>query len=135
VLDDVEVSVEASIGIAVMGEHADAPNILLQRADTALAHARSHHNSVEIYSPELDQFDASRLTLLSEVRCALERGEFILQYQPQIELQSGRITGVETLVRWHHPEHGMLVPLRFIPLIEQTSGSPSSPRASRPKRS
>jgi diguanylate cyclase (GGDEF)-like protein len=121
VLDDVEVSVEASIGIAVMGEHADAPNILLQRADTALAHARSHHSSIEVYSPELDQFDASRLTLLSEVRGALGRGEFVLHYQPQIELASGRITGVEALVRWRHPEHGVLAPPRFIPLIEQTA--------------
>jgi diguanylate cyclase (GGDEF)-like protein len=121
VLDDVEVSVEASIGVAVMGEHADAPNILLQRADTALAHARAHHRSIEVYSPELDQFDASRLTLLSEVRGALERGEFVLQYQPQIELQSGDITGVEALVRWHHPEHGVLAPTEFIPPIEQTA--------------
>jgi diguanylate cyclase (GGDEF)-like protein len=121
VLDDVEVSVEASIGIAVMGEHADAPNILLQRADTALAHARSHHSAIEVYSPELDHFDAPRLTLLSEVRGALGRGELHLAYQPQIELPSGRITGVEALVRWHHPEHGVLAPPRFIPLIEQTA--------------
>jgi diguanylate cyclase (GGDEF)-like protein len=121
VLDDVEVSVEASIGIAVMGKHADAPNVLLQRADTALAHARSHHSAIEVYSTELDQFDAARLTLLSEVRGALGRGEFLLEYQPQIELQSGRITGVEALVRWHHPKHGVLAPPRFIPLIEQTA--------------
>jgi diguanylate cyclase (GGDEF)-like protein len=121
VLEDVEVSVEASIGIAVMGEHGDAANVLLQRADTALAHARSHHSSVEVYSPGLDQFDASRLALLSEVRGALGRGEFLLAYQPQIELPSGRITGVEALVRWQHPEHGLLAPPRFIPLIEQTA--------------
>jgi diguanylate cyclase (GGDEF)-like protein len=121
VLDDVEVSVEASIGIAVMGEHADSPNILLARADTALAHARSHHSAIEVYSAELDQFDASRLTLLSEVRGALARGEFLLEYQPQIELPSRRITGVEALVRWHHPEHGVLAPARFIGLIEQTA--------------
>jgi diguanylate cyclase (GGDEF)-like protein len=121
VLEDVEVSVEASIGIAVMGEHADAPNVLLQRADTALAHARSHHSSIEVYSPELDQFDASRLALLSEVRGALGRGEFLLAYQPQIALPSGRITGVEALVRWQHPVHGLLAPPRFIPLIEQTA--------------
>jgi len=121
VLEDVEVSVEASIGIAVMGEHGDAANVLLQRADTALAHARSHHSSVEVYSPGLDQFDTSRLALLSEVRGALGRGEFLLAYQPQIELPSGRITGVEALVRWQHPEHGLLAPPRFIPLIEQTA--------------
>jgi diguanylate cyclase (GGDEF)-like protein len=120
-LDDVDVRVEASIGIAVMGEHADAPNILLQRADAALAYARSHHSGIEVYSPECDHFDAKRLKLLTEVSGALERGEFILQYQPQIELQSGRVTGVEALVRWHHPEHGMLAPAEFIPPIEQTA--------------
>ena len=121
VLDDVEVRVEASIGIAVIGEHADRPNVLLQRADAALAHARSHHSGIEVYSPECDHFDATRLKLLTEVSGALERGEFILQYQPQIELESGRITGVEALVRWHHPEHGVLAPPEFIPPIEQTA--------------
>jgi diguanylate cyclase (GGDEF)-like protein len=121
VLDDVEVRVEASIGIAVMGEHADAPNVLLARADAALAQARSHHSGIEVYSPECDHFDATRLKLLAEVSGALQRGEFVLQYQPQIELQSGRITGVEALVRWHHPEHGVLAPAEFIPLIEQTA--------------
>ncbi len=121
VLDDVEVRVEASIGIAVMGEHADAPNMLLQRADAALAYARSHHSGIEVYSPECDHFDSKRLKLLTEVSGALRRGEFILQYQPQIELESGRITGVEALVRWHHPEHGVLAPAEFIPPIEQTA--------------
>ncbi|HEY4812825.1 MAG TPA: EAL domain-containing protein [Solirubrobacteraceae bacterium] len=104
-----------------MGEHADRPSVLLQRADAALAHARSHHSGIEVYSSECDHFDATRLKLLAEVRGALERGEFVLQYQPQIELQSGRITGVEALVRWHHPEHGVLAPPEFIPLIEQTA--------------
>ncbi len=121
VLDDVEVRVEASIGIAVMGEHAHGPNVLLARADAALAYARLHHSGIEAYSPECDHFDATRLKLLTEVSGALERGEFILQYQPQIELQSGRITGVEALVRWHHPEHGVLAPAEFIPPIEQTA--------------
>jgi EAL domain-containing protein (putative c-di-GMP-specific phosphodiesterase class I) len=103
------------------GEHADVPNVLLQRADAALAHARSHHSGIEVYSPECDHFDATRLRLLAEISGALGRGEFVLQYQPQIELQSGRITGVEALVRWHHPLHGVLAPPEFIPLIEQTA--------------
>jgi diguanylate cyclase (GGDEF)-like protein len=121
VLDDVEVSVEASIGIAVMGEHADTPNVLLARADAALAHAKSRHSAVEVYSPECDHFDAAGLMLLNDVRGALDRGEFVLQYQPQIDLQSTNITGVEALVRWHHPVHGLLAPVKFIPLIEQTA--------------
>lgn len=121
VLEDVEVSVEASIGIAVMGEHADAPAELLQRADAALAQARSHASGIEVYSAECDHFDAGRLLLLSQARSALARGEFVLHYQPQRDLATGRITGVEALVRWDHPQHGLLAPVRFIPLIEQTA--------------
>jgi diguanylate cyclase (GGDEF)-like protein len=121
VLDDAEVSIEATIGIAVMGVHADAPNVLLQRADAALSHARARCTGVEVYSAECDHFDAARLALLGQVRGALARGEFVLHYQPQVDLRTGSITGVEALVRWHHPVHGLLSPPRFIPLIEQTA--------------
>ncbi|HEX4116106.1 MAG TPA: GGDEF domain-containing phosphodiesterase [Solirubrobacteraceae bacterium] len=120
-LDEIEVAVEASVGVAVIGEHAKTPCELLQRADAALAHARSRRSSIEVYAPECDHFDAERLRLLSQVRGALGRGELILHYQPQIELQTGEVTGVEALVRWHHPTHGLLAPAKFIPLIEQTA--------------
>jgi EAL domain-containing protein (putative c-di-GMP-specific phosphodiesterase class I) len=76
---------------------------------------------VEVYSPSCDRFDAASLRLLGEVRGALERGEMILHYQPKADLRSGRITGVEALVRWEHPEFGLLAPARFIPLVEQTA--------------
>jgi diguanylate cyclase (GGDEF)-like protein len=121
VLDDLEVAVEASIGVAVIGEHAKTPGELLQRADAALAHARSRRSSVEVYSPECDHFDAERLMLLSQVRGALTRGELVLHYQPQIDLQTQKVIGVEALVRWDHPLHGLLAPPKFIPLIEQTA--------------
>jgi len=121
VLDGVALNVEASIGIAAIGEHARGADALLERADVALAHAKARCSRVEVYSPEHDRFDATRLMLLGEVRGALERGEFVLHYQPKVELQSRRITGVEALVRWRHPEHGLLSPPRFIPLIEQTA--------------
>jgi diguanylate cyclase (GGDEF)-like protein len=121
VLGDVALNVEASIGIAVLGVHADDPHLLLQRADAALAHARTLHSRVEVYSPECNRFDAERLALLGQVRGALERGELVLFYQPKIDLQSRRVTGVEALVRWRHPERGLLTPEQFIPLIEQTS--------------
>jgi len=121
VLDGVALNIETSIGVAVMGEHAEDPQQLLQRADAALSHARSHGTRVEVYSAESDQFDASRLMLLGQVRGALERGEFVLHYQPKLDLRSGRVTGVEALVRWRHPEHGLLLPARFVPLIEQTA--------------
>ena len=120
-LDGVALNVEASIGIAVMREHAEDLDTLLQRADLALARARSHRSRVEVYSPEYDGFDATRLTLLGQVRPALERDEFVLHYQPKIDLETKRITGVEALLRWRHPEHGLLPPLKFVPLVEQTA--------------
>jgi diguanylate cyclase (GGDEF)-like protein len=121
VLDGVALNVEASIGIALMGEHAARPDLLLQRADAALAHARSHSSRVEVYSEACDRFNATRLMLLGQVRGGLERGEFVLFYQPKLDLQTRRVTGVEALVRWRHPEQGLLYPSTFIPLIEQTA--------------
>jgi diguanylate cyclase (GGDEF)-like protein len=120
-LHEVALDVEASVGVAVLGEHADDAGVLLQRADLALAHARSHGSRIEVYSPRLESSDAGRLKLLGQVRGALAAGEFTLHYQPKVDLQTRRITGVEALVRWRHPELGLLAPDRFIPLIEQTS--------------
>jgi diguanylate cyclase (GGDEF)-like protein len=119
--DGVALNVEASIGIALAPDHANAADELLQRADMALDRARSQRGRVEVYSPERDHSGAERLALLGEVRPALERGEFTLFYQPQIALRTGRVTGVEALLRWRHPQHGMVPPLQFISLIEQTA--------------
>ena len=121
VLDDVEVRVEASIGIAVIGEHADYPTCCCSDP-TPRSHMHAHATAgSRCTRPNATTSTPTRLKLLTEVSGALERGEFILQYQPQIELQSGRVTGVEALVRWHHREHGVLAPAEFIPLIEQTA--------------
>ena len=120
-LDEVTLDVEANVGIAVLGEHADDAGVLLQRADLALAYARSHGSRVEVYQPGMERSDAGRLKLLGQVRGALAAGEFVLHYQPKVDLQSRRITGVEALVRWQHAELGLLAPDRFVPLIEQTS--------------
>jgi diguanylate cyclase (GGDEF)-like protein len=119
--DGVALNVEASIGIALVPNHARDADKLLQRADMALDRARSRRGRVEVYSPEHHRSGAERLALLGEVRPALERGEFTLFYQPQIALRTGRVTGVEALLRWCHPERGMIPPLQFISLIEQTA--------------
>lgn len=120
VIDAVALNVEASIGIAVPDEQPESSDLLLQRADTALAHARSRASRVHLHSSS-DDFDPSRLILLGQVRGALEREEFVLHYQPKVDLQRGRITGVEVLVRWQHSEHGLLGPGAFIPQIEPTA--------------
>jgi diguanylate cyclase (GGDEF)-like protein len=120
-LEGVALNIEASIGLALAPQHAGALDALLQRADVALDRAKAHRSRVEVYSSEYDHFDAARLTLLGQVRPALERGEFILHYQPQADLRSGKVTGVEALLRWAHPERGLVPPLQFIPLIEQTA--------------
>lgn len=94
---------------------------LLRHADAALARAKSKRSRVEICSPVFDTFDPARLLLLGQVRRALEGDEFELHYQPKIDLRDGRVTGVEALLRWRHPEHGLLTPMNFIPLVEQTA--------------
>ncbi|MGA7703430.1 MAG: EAL domain-containing protein [Solirubrobacteraceae bacterium] len=120
-LEGVSVNVETSIGIALAPDQAGDAETLLRRADMALAHARTYRGVVEMYSAEHDHFDTARLKLLGQVRPALERDEFVLFYQPKIDLETGRVVGVEALLRWRHPQRGMLAPLEFMPLIEQTA--------------
>ncbi|MGA9284579.1 MAG: EAL domain-containing protein [Solirubrobacteraceae bacterium] len=120
-LEGVAVNVEASIGIAVAPDQANDAETLLRRADMALAHARTYRGVVEVYSAEHDHFDTARLKLLGQVRPALDRAEFVLFYQPKIDLSTSRVVGVEALLRWRHPQRGMLAPLEFMPLIEQTA--------------
>jgi len=121
VVDDLALNVEASIGLAVAADGEQKLDELLQHADAALAHARSRHTRVEVYSPELERFDPARLKLLGQVRQALERGEFELHYQPKVRLADRRVCGVEALLRWRHPEQGLLMPAAFISLVEQTA--------------
>ncbi|HEY2767829.1 MAG TPA: EAL domain-containing protein [Solirubrobacteraceae bacterium] len=120
-LDDVALNVELSIGVAFSPHHAREAGALLQRADLALDRARARRGRIEVYSPEHDRSSSERLALLAEVRPALEREEFVLFYQPKLDLASGRVTSVEALLRWQHPTRGMVAPLQFISLIEQTA--------------
>jgi diguanylate cyclase (GGDEF)-like protein len=117
----VALNVEASVGVALVPDHARDADEALQRADLALDRARARRGGVEVYDPEHHRSGAERLALLGEIRPALEREEFELYYQPQIALRTGRVTGVEALLRWHHPQRGMVPPLQFISLIEQTA--------------
>jgi diguanylate cyclase (GGDEF)-like protein/PAS domain S-box-containing protein len=111
----------ASIGIAVAPEDGVDAAALLKHADIAMYRAKSKgRNNYQFFSPETSSANIEQLMLESALRKALERGEFTLHYQPIIDLETGAPVGVEALVRWQHPEHGLVSPAKFIPLAEET---------------
>jgi len=114
------VDVHASIGIAAFPQHGVAAEELLQRADVAMYVAKRSGNSYSVYSAEQDPYDAKRVVLMADLRQALERRELLIYYQPKVNLTSGRLVGLEALVRWDHPERGWVPPGEFIPLAERT---------------
>jgi diguanylate cyclase (GGDEF)-like protein len=113
--------VTASVGIACYPIDGKDANTLLKNADIAMYRAKEMHgNYVMFYSAEMGSRASERLTMINELRLALERGEFVLHYQPRLNLATGLITGCEALIRWQHPERGLLAPGLFIPLAEET---------------
>jgi len=116
-----ELFVSASIGISIYPSDAKDPKVLLKNADIAMYLSKEQgRNRYEFYTPALDNRHLERLELESSLRRAIERGELFLEYQPQMEIETGEIIGMEALVRWHHPEKGLIPPGRFIPLAEET---------------
>ncbi len=118
---DEEIFVTVSMGISVWpGDGATAAD-LLQNAEVAMNRAKqSGRNRCEYYEAAMNAHAAKRIALESGLRRALERKEFVLHYQPKVNLRSERIVGVEALIRWRHPEHGLIAPADFIPLLEET---------------
>ncbi len=115
-----EVFLGASIGIALYPEDGTDPAELVRRADIALHRVKEQGgNATEFYAAELGEQLSERRMISKHLRRALERQEFVLHYQPQLDLTSGRIFGVEALIRWQHPELGLVPPDRFIPLAEE----------------
>jgi diguanylate cyclase (GGDEF)-like protein len=111
--------VSASIGIAISPEHGHGRSDLLRRADVAMYRAKARRSGVELYDPADDPHSLERLALVSELRRAFGQGQLVLHHQPKLDLASGEVTGVEALVRWQHPERGLLYPDVFIPLAER----------------
>jgi diguanylate cyclase (GGDEF)-like protein len=119
-INGITVEIDASIGVSMYpADGPDAP-VLLQHADVAMYSAKRAHAGVAAYEPELDLNSANKLTLQSDLRHGIGRGELVLHYQPKVELATGRPSGMEALVRWQHPQLGLLGPDKFIPIAEES---------------
>ncbi len=116
-----EYHVTASIGISTCPGDGEDVQSLLKNADIAMYRAKEQgKNNFQFYSEALNVHTVERLALESDLRRALERDQFVLHYQPKVDIHSGRIASVEALVRWQHPERGLVAPMDFIPLAEET---------------
>ncbi len=116
-----DMEVTASIGVALYPRDGDHGEVLLRYADIAMYRVKEHgRNSVRCFVPEMGSSAISRLDMEAAMRRGLERGEFLLHYQPKIDLASQRIVGAEALVRWQHPQIGLIHPIEFIHLAEET---------------
>ncbi len=116
-----EVFITCSIGLSLFTGDGEDGATLLRNADTAMCRAKENgRNNFQFYAAEMSEKSRRRLAVESELRHALERGELVLYYQPIVDLHNGEVTGTEALIRWNHPEKGLVPPLDFIPLAEET---------------
>ena len=120
-IDGHEIVVTCSVGCALFPNDGPDPETLLRRADTAMRHARSlGGDCYYFYSADSDRRTEERLYIEANLRRAIENGELVVHYQPQVSAKDGRFIGMEALVRWNHPEMGMVSPGRFIPVAEES---------------
>jgi diguanylate cyclase (GGDEF)-like protein len=121
-LGEREVRVGASIGIAVFPVDGKEPQVLLRHAGIAMQRAKEDgDNRYTFFAPEMLDQVQQELNVVDELHRAVEQGELVLHFQPQVRLDDGRVCGLEALLRWQHPKHGLLMPGEFIPLAEENS--------------
>lgn len=120
VLEDRELVITGNLGVSVYPDDGAFSGTLIRRAYAAMHRAREKGcNTCHFYSPHFNELAFKRLMMENSLRIALQREEFFLYYQPQLELASGRIVGVEALLRWRHPERGLVSPAEFVPIMEE----------------
>jgi predicted signal transduction protein with EAL and GGDEF domain len=119
-LDGQRMDVGGSLGIAVCPQDGDDATTLLRRAEFAMAAAKRRRNSFAFAADSGIEPEHEQMSLIGEMREAMARQEFVLHFQPKLDLASHQITGAEALMRWQHPTRGMIPPMRFIPFAEQT---------------
>jgi diguanylate cyclase (GGDEF)-like protein len=118
-LGGLTLEIEASIGIALSPQHGEDVEALIRHADVAMYVGKKRHRPM-LYSAHDDHYSPDRLALVGELRRAIAEGELVVHYQPRIDMSSGDVQAVEALVRWEHPERGLLGPGEFLPLAEHT---------------
>jgi diguanylate cyclase len=119
-LGGLSLSVTGSIGAALYPQHGTTPDQLLQRADIAMYTAKARRTGYTIFDHSQDSTDPRRLTLAGDLRRGIDQGQLLLHYQPKVDARTGAVLGAEALVRWRHPEYGLIPPDDFIPLAEHT---------------
>lgn len=119
-LDDQRIDVEGSLGIALFPADGKDATTLLRRAELAMSRAKCTHAGYAFAAEISGEPPHEQLSLIGEMRAALAGNEFVIHYQPKLHLASGRIVGVEALLRWQHPQRGLVAPANFIPFAEQT---------------
>ena len=112
--------IEASMGIVIYPQHGEDGDTLLRRADIAMYVAKRAGSSAVEYDPASDEHTPARLALLGELGAAIERGELVLHFHPEVSLRTGKVVAMEALVRWRHPERGLIPPDEFIPIAERS---------------
>lgn len=119
-VEGLALDISGSVGLALFPEHANDAETLLRRADVAMYSAKEAGGGYAVYDESLDRHNPERLTLVGQVRPAIDAGEFLVYYQPKVRLSDGRVAGAEALLRWAHPTMGLVPPDEFIPLVERT---------------
>ena len=121
ILDDKQLNISGSIGIALFPQDGTDGETLIRNADAAMYRSKVElHGKIRLYSPDLVSASAAFLSIESMLREAIRRDDFLVYYQPKVDLASGRVVGLEALVRWQHPEQGLVMPGGFIPVAEET---------------
>ena len=121
VLAGTEVFITASLGVSIFPDHGDGVEALLKNADAAMYYAKEQgRNNYQFYTSTIDTNATERARMQGSLRRAVNQKEFIIYYQPQLDLKTGKIVGAEALARWRHPEYGLVSPAEFIPLAEES---------------
>ena len=121
IVEDRPIHTGSSIGIAVFPTDQNDGDQLISNADLALYQAKNRgRGTYQLFDPAMQTVVQSRKNLENDLRLALERDELFIEYQPQINLTTGRVVGAEALLRWQHPERGLVSPAEFIPVAEST---------------